>query len=394
MDTTATAATARFGAFVRGAEAFDAAAFGLSPGEAAAADPQHRLLLESAGQLLAGSPLAGAGAGGGAGGAARGTGVFVGISWTEYHRLAQAHGAPQSSYTAQGAVLSVACGRISYHFGLSGPSLSVDTACSSSLVAARLAHQSLAGGAPSPAPASTPTQPNHTPNPKPKTPSPAGMLSPDGRCKALDAAADGYVRAEGAAMMLLAAGTHAGALALLSGAAVNQDGRSSGLTAPNGPAQQAAIRAALESAGLSPGDISGLQMHGTGTALGDPIEVGAALQVYCESPDAHPAGGARRPPLRLLAAKTMVGHSEPASGLTGAAFAARQAAARAAAPALHLRALNPHVAGAAEGHGAARGALAAPRGAAPLAAGRSEAEVLLSLGVSAFAFQVGVGLLV
>jgi 3-oxoacyl-(acyl-carrier-protein) synthase len=219
------------------------------------------------------------------------------------------------------------------------------------------------------------------------------MLTPDGRCKALDAAADGYVRAEGAAMLLAVSGAQGGAVALLAGSAVNQDGRSSGLTAPNGPAQQEVLRAALASAGLAPGDVSGLQLHGTGTGLGDPIEVGAALQVML--------GGAARPtaasaargagPLQLLAAKSIVGHAEPAAGLTGVLFAAHQLAACAAAPTLHLRTLNPHVAAAAEGAGAgaAAAALAVARAAAPLVGALARAEAsAAALGVSAFAFQV------
>jgi acyl transferase domain-containing protein len=219
------------------------------------------------------------------------------------------------------------------------------------------------------------------------------MLAPDGRCKALDAAADGYVRAEGAAMMLLAPGPHPAALAVLSGSAVNQDGRSSGLTAPNGPAQQEVIRQALAAAGMVAADVSGVQLHGTGTSLGDPIEVGAALEVFFEPSQTAGAAvrgsGTRPRPLRLLAAKTVVGHAEPAAGLTGALFAAHQIARRAAAPALHLRRLNPHVVSAAEGHGAARGGLAAARGVAPLAAPGREADAVYALGVSAFAFQVG-----
>jgi acyl transferase domain-containing protein len=211
------------------------------------------------------------------------------------------------------------------------------------------------------------------------------MLAPDGRSKALDAAADGYVRAEGAAMLLAVNRAAPGAIALVAGSAVNQDGRSSGLTAPNGPAQQEVLRAALASAGLAATDVSGLQLHGTGTGLGDPIEVGAALQVLL-SP-----GGARGAPLQLLAAKSIVGHSEPAAGLTGALYAAHQLAARTAAPVLHLRTLNPHVGAAAEGASAAAASLAVARAAAPLVATAACGEaVAAAVGVSAFAFQVGV----
>ncbi len=140
----------------------------------------------------------------------------------------------------------------------------------------------------------------------------AGMLSPEGRCKTLDAAADGYVRAEAVGVMLLCALGGAGAtsgrspLALIAGSAVNQDGRSSSLTAPNGPAQQEVMRQALASAGAGPADVAALQMHGTGTPLGDPIEVGAAAEVLL--------GPASRQPLAFLASKSAVGHAEPAAG--------------------------------------------------------------------------------
>jgi acyl transferase domain-containing protein len=123
------------------------------------------------------------------------------------------------------------------------------------------------------------------------------MLAPDGRCKTLDAAADGYVRAEACGLLLLASETASefgGAAAVLAGSAVNQDGRSSALTAPNGPAQQEVIQAALRAAGVDAGAVTALQMHGTGTPLGDPIELGAALEVLKDSQSA---------PLALLTSK-------------------------------------------------------------------------------------------
>jgi acyl transferase domain-containing protein len=159
------------------------------------------------------------------------------------------------------------------------------------------------------------------------------MLSDEGRCKALDAAADGYVRAEAAGMLLLvpaavAAASGTAPLALLAGSAVNQDGRSSGLTAPNGPAQQALLRSALGAAGLAPADVGLLELHGTGTPLGDPIEVGAAAAVLLQprgggtaGATASGAGGAdgvaRGAPLLVSAVKSQVGHAEPAAGLVG-----------------------------------------------------------------------------
>jgi 3-oxoacyl-(acyl-carrier-protein) synthase len=163
----------------------------------------------------------------------------------------------------------------------------------------------------------------------------SGMLAADGRCKTLDAAADGYVRAEASGSMLLepmqpraVRQQQARLQALLAGSAVNQDGRSSGLTAPNGPAQQEVIRASLKSGGLAASSVSVVQMHGTGTGLGDPIEVGALAAVMVGAA----AGGA----LALVAGKSLIGHSEPAAGVMGLAHAHLAVASRVTLPILHL----------------------------------------------------------
>ena len=207
--------------------------------------------------------------------------------------------------------------RVSYLFGLQGPSVSIDTACSSSLVAAHYAARDLVAnntdaalaagvsltlsarksaaftvtgtsgcvGLIYPAPWPTDCNPQQMLTFWCAVPS-AGMLAPDGRCKSLDAAADGYVRAEDCIAFLLTSGPAedsaagpAEAAVVVCGSSVNQDGRSSSLTAPNGPAQQAAIRAALRAAAMQASSVVALEMHGTGTALGDPIEVGAAVAV-------------------------------------------------------------------------------------------------------------------
>ena len=279
-----------------------------------------------------------------------------------------------------GSAISVAAGRLSYTFGLRGPCASVDTACSSSLVATHFAAAALREGSCAAALVSgvklilTPSLSAMFTR--------AGMLAPDGRCKTLDAAADGYVRGEALAAALLHAlpggngGAPSWALALLAGSAVNQDGRSSGLTAPNGPAQQEVVRAALAAAGLSPADVGVLQMHGTGTGLGDPIEVGAAGAALVASR----GGGA--PPLTLASDKSALGHTEPAAGLVGALAALRAAAAVAAQPVLHLRTPSPHLA-ASLPPGAA-GRLSMPRQARGASAGGGGAAVT---GVSSFAFQ-------
>jgi acyl transferase domain-containing protein len=300
---------ARVGAFLDDAAGFDAEFFGISPREALTMDPQQRLLLEVAHDALedAGQPvraLAGAR-----------VGVFAGIMAEEY-ALRMLHGRGYRAidahfYTGNGA--SFAAGRLAFALGVRGPTLAVNTACSSSLVAVHLAVQSLrAGGADlalaggvslmiSPLLSIVLTK--------------AGLLAPDGRCKTFDDSADGIGRGEGAALVALkrlgdavAAGDRV--LAVIRGSAINHDGRSGGLTAPSGPAQQELLRAALEDAGAAPDEVSYLEAHGTGTALGDPIELNALADVF----------GQRRapvPPLLIGSVKTNLGHLDSAAGIAG-----------------------------------------------------------------------------
>lgn len=241
----------QFGIFLESVDLFDAAAFGVSSPEAALMDPQQRLLMTlTAGALGSSSrgsfSLHRVSEGGSAG-------VFVGVSSMDYNKVVLKYTAGVTPYSATGASLSVTAGRLSYSFGMSGPSVAIDTACSSSLVAAHAALNALklsqcvsaiTGGV------------NVTLSPDtPAAFQKAGMLSPDGRCKTLDAAADGFARAEAAGVLLLQAlsssSSSSGLLGVVCGSAVNQDGRSSALTAPNGPAQQAAITQALLDAGMS-----------------------------------------------------------------------------------------------------------------------------------------------
>jgi acyl transferase domain-containing protein len=215
------------------------------------------------------------------------------------------------------------------------------------------------------------------------------MLAEDGRCKTLDAAADGYVRAEAVGVMVLqplaaAEGASAAPLAVLAGSAVNQDGRSSGLTAPNGPAQQQVIRQALAVAGLAAEDVCGVSTHGTGTSLGDPIEAGALAAVFGGSGDKSGSSGCVAAPLMVAASKSWLGHAEPAAGVVGMLQAAHQVCGLAAPPIAHLRTLNPLVTSALSGDGGRGWAL--PRQAGGFAA--AEAAALARCGVSAFAFQV------
>ncbi|HKA43064.1 MAG TPA: polyketide synthase, partial [Burkholderiales bacterium] len=324
----------RWGGFVENANAFDAAFFGIAPREASCIDPQHRWLLETGWEALedAGLPpeaLAGSR-----------TGVFVGISHSDYPMLQRGDAPSIDRYTNIGSALSIAANRLSYLLDLRGPSLAVDTACSSSLVALHLAARSLwsgecdhavVGGA------------NALLTPEGSIGfSQAHMLSPRGRCRAFDAGADGYVRAEGAAAVLLVPLRTARSLnlqvrALLVGTASNQDGHSiGGLTVPNQDAQEAMIRDVLQSVGADPRDVAYVEAHGTGTPVGDPIEARALAAVLSD-------GRATDEPLLIGSVKTNVGHLEPASGLAGLIKAVLVLEHRAVPPSLHFEKPNPRL---------------------------------------------------
>ena len=298
--------TTRWGGFLdQIGAAFDPQFFGIAPREAVSMDPQQRLLLEVSWEALEHAALAPARLRGSR------TGVFVGISSFDYAQLlASQDEATIDAYLGTGVAHSASVGRVSYVLGLEGPNLAIDTACSSSLVAVHQACQSLLAGESDLALAGgvnvilTPTATISL--------SKARMLAPDGRCKTFDATADGFARGEGCGIVVLkrlADATRDGdrILAVIRGSAVNQDGASSGLTVPNGPAQTRVIRGALEQAGIAPGEVDYLEAHGTGTSLGDPIEVQAAAAAL----------GTGRPadrPLLLGSVKTNIGHLEAAAG--------------------------------------------------------------------------------
>ncbi|MGN4225224.1 beta-ketoacyl synthase N-terminal-like domain-containing protein, partial [Burkholderia gladioli] len=305
----AAAASSRPGGFLSGLDAFDAMFFRISPKEAQLIDPQQRLLLETAWEALEqGGIAAGSLAG-------SNTGVFVGLMHHDYETLtrAQPGGFDATPRFSTGNAASIAAGRIAYFFDWHGPTLAVDTACSSSLVALHLACESLlarrcdaamaagvnlllgeSGFAAFEA---------------------AGMLSPESRCKTFDASANGYVRGEGCAAVLLKRLADArrdgdAIAAVIRGSAINHDGASAGLTVPNETAQRRVIEAALARAGLAPADVAYLEAHGTGTSLGDPIEVQAAAA-------ALGAGREASRPLLLGSVKTNIGHLESAAGIAG-----------------------------------------------------------------------------
>ena len=256
----------RFGSYLSSPAAFDAAAFNTSAAEAVFMDPQQRLLLQTAAEALTCAQLLGGNiAPNGAKQAKRNVGIFVGVSSSDYEKLVMRHTQGVTAYTATGRAASVTSGRLSYTFGLKGPSVTVDTACSSSLVSLHMAYNSLMLGQ-----CSAACNSGVNVMISPETPAAfqkAGMLSADGRCKTLDSHADGYVRAEACGSMVVQVAGEArpsAVVAVFRGSAVNQDGRSSSLTAPNGPSQQGVIRQALQASALEPSDVQALQLHGTG----------------------------------------------------------------------------------------------------------------------------------
>ncbi len=318
------------GGFLSAIDLFDAAFFGISPREAVAMDPQQRLVLEVAWEALEHAGIA----------ADRlentRAGVYLGCCTADYARLGDIDMQSADGYAATGGAPGVAAGRTAYALGLNGPALVVDTACSSSLVALHLAVQALRAGE---CELALSGGVNLTLLPQgAATLDRLHMLSPDGHCKAFDAEADGFVRGEGCGVLVLkrlsdaeAAGDRV--LAVIRGTAVNQDGRSAGLTAPNGPAQEAVIRAALANAGLAPDSIDAIEAHGTGTSLGDPIEMHALASVF--------AG--RSKPLSVGSVKTNIGHTEAAAGVAGLIKAILMLRHQAVPANLHFRQLNPHI---------------------------------------------------
>ncbi|MGH7031396.1 MAG: type I polyketide synthase, partial [Stellaceae bacterium] len=322
----------RWGGFIDNVDRFDADFFGLSPREAAQADPQQRLALELAWEALEDAGirprrLAGSRAG-----------VFIGAMWSDYARLLTDRAAI-AQHTAAGQDTSIVSARIAYVLGLEGPALTVNTACSSALVAVHQACRSLRAGESSLAlaggvhlvlaPESSIAMTKF------------GAMAPDGRCKAFDSRADGYVRGEGGGIVVLKPLSRALAdrdrvYAVIRGGAVNNDGASNGLSAPNPAAQREMLRDALHDARVAASAVDYIEAHGTGTALGDPIEANALAAVLCRERPAEK-------PLRIGSVKTNIGHLEAAAGAAGLIKLALALHHRWIPPSLHFRSPNPEI---------------------------------------------------
>ncbi|MEZ4727505.1 MAG: type I polyketide synthase [Caldilineaceae bacterium] len=322
----------RYGAFLEHVDQFDPHFFGISPREAISMDPQHRLLLEVSWEALERAGQAPAALQNSQ------TGVFVGINSHDY---SQRECTPDDvhTYAATGNSFCFASGRLSYVLGLQGPNMVIDTACSASLVAVHLAAQSLrngecdlalAGGvhlilAPDGAIAASQMQ----------------ALAADGHCKTFDATADGYITGEGCGVIVLKRLSDALAardpiLGLIRGSATNHDGRSSGLTVPNKQAQAALIQRALKNGNVAPQEVMYVDAHGTGTSLGDPIEVRALTTVF--------AVPERTEPLRIGSIKTNIGHLTAAAGIAGLCKVILALQHGEIPPHLNLQTPSPHIA--------------------------------------------------
>ena len=301
----------RYGAFVEDLDQFDAEFFRISPIEAQMLDPQQRMMLEVSWQALEDAAIDPESLKGSR------TGVYAGISNYDYREMVinspESVEAAGGLYAVTGTALNTAIGRVSFALGLEGPSMAIDTACSSSLVAI---HQAVAG-----------LQRNDTDlaiaggvhiflagRPL-ELRANAGMLSPTGQCWTFDASADGFVCGEGCGLIVLKLLSQAEAdgdriWGVIRGTSVNQDGASQGLTVPSTPSQEKAIEEALARAGICPSDMDYLEAHGTGTVVGDPIELNAATSVYGK-------GRGKESPLLIGSVKTNIGHLGPAAGVAG-----------------------------------------------------------------------------
>ncbi|MCW5321949.1 SDR family NAD(P)-dependent oxidoreductase [Verminephrobacter aporrectodeae subsp. tuberculatae] len=351
----------KWGGFIDGVDQFDPKFFGILPSQATAMDPQERLFLESCWDLLEQAGHNGSDT------RETRTGVFVGIMYGSYGQIAAAAGWPQGQFNLGHSPYWSVANRVSYTFNFSGPSMAVDTACSSSLTAFHLAceairrgecRQAIAGGV------NVILHPAHH-----IALSAMQMLGTGLACRTFDKTADGIVPGEGVGAVLLRPLEDALAegdeiLAVVRGSMINAGGKTGGYTVPNVNAQADVIAEALARAGLAPDEIGAIEVHGTGTQLGDPIEIAALNRVY---------GGTDRPtPLLVGSVKSNIGHLEGAAGIAGIAKAILQLGNRAVAPCAGLDDLNEKIDfGAAVMPARTLHPLASPRDGRPAACGVS-----------------------
>ncbi|MFJ9773516.1 acyltransferase domain-containing protein [Kitasatospora sp. NPDC101157] len=323
----------RWGGFIDGIDRFDPLFFGISPREAVQMDPQQRLILELSWEALEDAGIAPHSLVG------SDTGVFMASCWGDYAALAHYRG-PDSQitpHTATGMHDGIIANRVSYLLGLQGPSMAIDAACAGSLVSVHVGCQSiqlgesdlvLAGGVNLSFVSDYYTAMDQM-----------GALAPDGRCKSFDARANGYVRGEGAGVVVLAPLSTAlerdlPVYCLIKGSSSNNDGLSNGMTAPNPQAQEKMLRTAYRRAGIAPHLVDYIECHGSATPLGDPIEANAIGAVL---------GGDRTEPLRLGSVKSNVGHLEAAAGIVGLVKLAMSMRNGVLPPSLHYSAPNPQI---------------------------------------------------
>lgn len=322
----------KWGGFLRNIDQFDSFFFGISPNEAKQMDPQQRLLLELSYEALDNAGQSPEKLDGSR------TGVFVGISVNEYSHSQFNDPLTISSLSGTGAALSIAANRISYFYNFQGPSMAVDTACSSSLTAINLACQSLKNGDCTMALAGGVNiilSPVHS-----IAFTKAGVLSPDGKCKTFDAGANGYVRGEGAGLVILKPLSIALAdgdpiLAVIKGSAIAQDGRTNGLMAPNRESQEALLKEAYKNAGISPNKVQYIEAHGTGTLLGDSMEAAAIGAIIGK--------GRQKDFCAIGSVKTNIGHLEAAAGIAGLIKVVLSMQHRILPSSLHYHSPNPYI---------------------------------------------------
>ncbi|MBL1208761.1 hybrid fatty acyl-AMP ligase/type I polyketide synthase [Geminocystis sp. GBBB08] len=321
------------GGYINNYDQFDPLFFEISPREAVNIDPQQRILLQVTHEALENANITVESLSG------SDTGVFIGISSSDYAQLQVKNGWDVNVYTGTGNAASISANRISYNYNLLGPSLSFDTACSSSLVAVHLAvnslkncecSQAIVGGV------NLILSPELT-----ETFQKAGMMAENGKCKTFSADADGYVRGEGCGVIILkplaqAIANDDNILAVIYGSAINQDGRSNGLTAPSGKAQQKVIQSAWQNSGINADKINYIEAHGTGTALGDPIELNSLSELLYSS-------GGQEFFTYVGSAKTNIGHLEAAAGIAGLIKTVLALKHNIIPPTINFTKLNPYI---------------------------------------------------